>query len=365
LRVRDILKWGKKMTKILMKGNVALAESALRVGCRFLCGYPITPQSEILEYLSWRMPEVGGKFVQTESELSAINMLMGAAAVGARTFTSSSGPGFSLMQEGISYIVAADLPLVVVNVMREGSGLGNIGASQGDYWQMTCGGGHGDYRTIVLAPAGVQETSDLMALAFELAEKYLHPVLIGSDAAIGQMVEPVELPEVRSHDINKYDWALRGCKPGDEIRTIQNVYFLNEDYENHLRSKYSSIETNEQRWESINVEDADIVLVSYGISSRFCKEAIRVARSQGIKLGLIRLITLWPFPVKAFREVNTAVKAFLTVEMSTLGQLVDDAHLATGCAFPVDHYGSMMALPETKGIIEKAQAFLKEVSHEV
>jgi len=347
--------------KILMKGNEALAESALRAGCRFFSGYPITPQSEILEYLSWRMPEVGGKFVQTESELSAINMLMGAAAVGARAFTSSSGPGFSLLQEGISYIVAADLPLVVVNVMREGSGLGNIGASQGDYWQMTRGGGHGDYRTIVLAPAGVQETANLMSLAFDLAEKYRHPVLIGSDAAIGQMVEPVELAEMREHDINKYDWALRGCKPGDEIRTIQNIYFLDPDYEQHLRQKYADIEAGEQRWESIQVEDADIVLVSYGISSRFCKEAVRNARARGLKLGLIRLITLWPFPVKAFKEVNPAVRAFLTVEMSTLGQLVDDVRLATDCGLAVDHHGSMMALPETRGIIEKAETLLKEV----
>ncbi|MDR0621849.1 MAG: 3-methyl-2-oxobutanoate dehydrogenase subunit VorB [Deltaproteobacteria bacterium] len=350
------------MAKTLMKGNEALAETALRVGCRFFCGYPITPQSEIMEYLSWRMAEVGGEFVQTESELSAINMLMGAAAVGARAFTSSSGPGFSLMQEGISYIVAADLPLVVVNVMREGSGLGNIGASQGDYWQMTRGGGHGDYRTIVLAPAGVQETSNLMAESFDLAEKYRHPVLICSDAAVGQMVEPVTLPELREHDINKYDWALRGCKPGDEIRTIQNVYFLDEDYENHLRQKYADIEANEQRWESIEIADAELVLVSYGISSRFCKEAVRNARSAGFKLGLIRLITLWPFPVKAFAEVSPSTKAFLSVEMSTLGQLVDDIRLATGCAHPVDHYGSMMALPETKGIIGKAQAVLKKVS---
>lgn len=349
------------MSKVLMKGNEALAEAALRAGCRFYSGYPITPQTEILEYLSWRMEEVGGEFVQTESELSGINMLLGAASAGARAFTSTSGPGFSLMQEGLSYIVAADLPLVVVNVMREGSGLGNIGASQGDYWQVTRGGGHGDYRTIVLAPSNVQEGADLMAEAFDLAEKYLHPVLICSDAAIGQMVEGVELPEMKEHDINQFDWAVRGCKPGDPIRTIQNIYFIDNDYEAHLLEKYDKIEKNEQRWEMVQTEDADLILVAYGISSRMCKEAVKEARAQGLKLGLIRLITLWPFPNKAFENLAPSVKGFLTVEMSTLGQVMDDVKLATGCRYPVDHYGSMMALPEADGIIAKAKSMLEEV----
>ena len=350
------------MAKVLMKGNEALAEAALRAGCRFFSGYPITPQSEILEYLSWRMPEVGGEFVQTESELSGINMLLGAASAGARAFTSSSGPGFSLMQEGLSYIVAADLPLVVVNVMREGSGLGNIGASQGDYWQMTRGGGHGDYHTLVLAPANVQESADIMVQAFDLAEKYLHPVLICSDAAIGQMVEGVELPEFHEHDINKFDWAVRGCKPGDEIRSIQNIYFLDPQYEDHLRQKYDAMVANEQRWESVQTEDAELILVAYGISSRFCKEAVKLARAQGLKLGLIRPISLWPFPNKAFENLGPQVKGFLSVEMSTLGQMMDDIKLASGCKYPVDHYGSMMALPESDGIIAKAKAMLKEVT---
>lgn len=350
------------MAKVLMKGNEALAEAAIRAGCRFFSGYPITPQSEILEYLSWRMAEVGGEFVQTESELSGINMLLGAASAGARAFTSSSGPGFSLMQEGLSYIAAADLPLVVVNVMREGSGLGNIGASQGDYWQMTRGGGHGDYRTLVLAPANVQETANLMIEAFDLAEKYLHPVLIGSDAAIGQMVEGVEFPEMREHDINKFDWAVRGCKPGDEIRSIQNIYFLDPDYENHLRQKYAAMAADEQRWESVQTEDAELILVAYGISSRFCKEAIKLARAAGLKLGLIRPITLWPFPQKAFDALGPQVKGFLSVEMSTLGQMVDDIKVATRSAYPVDNYGSMMALPESADIIAKAKAMLKEVT---
>lgn len=208
------------MSKQLMKGNEALAEAALRAGCRFYSGYPITPQTEILEYLAKRMDEVGGTFVQTESELAGINMLLGAAAAGARALTSSAGPGFSLNQEGISYLVAADLPAVIINVMRIGTGLGDIAQGQGDYWQMTRGGGHGDYRTIVLAPASVQENCDMMTTAFELAEKYRHPVLVASDAAIGQMVEGVELKDFVDHDIDQYDWAIRGCKAGQAPRKV-------------------------------------------------------------------------------------------------------------------------------------------------
>lgn len=349
------------MAKQLMKGNEAMAEAALRCGSRFYSGYPITPQTEILEYLSWRMPEIGGKVVQTESELSAISMLYGAASAGARAFTSTSGPGFSLCQEGISYIASADLPLVVINVMREGAGLGNIGASQGDYWQMTRGGGHGDYRMIVLAPHRVQEGADLIGKAFELAEKYQHPVLIASDAAVGQMVEGVELPEFEEHDINKFDWAVRGCEKGEKPRAIQNTYFMDDDYENHQRQKYADIIENEQRWECVQVEDADIVLVSYGISARMCKEAVKIARDNGMKLGLIRLITLWPFPEKGFEAINPNVKAYLSVEMSTLGQVVDDIKLATKCSKPVYNFGSMMALPESDDIIAKAEEILKEV----
>lgn len=344
------------MKKVLMKGNEAIAEAALRAGCRFYSGYPITPQTEILEYLSWRMPEVDGEFVQTESELSGINMLLGAASAGARAFTSTSGPGFSLMQEGLSYIVSADLPVVIINVMREGSGLGNIGASQGDYYQMTRGGGHGDYHTIVLAPSNVQESANLMYDAFDLAEKYLHPVLIASDAAVGQMVEGVELPAFKDHDINMFDWAVRGCEKGDKPRTIQNIYFMDDDYEEHLRLKYKRIVSDEQRWESIRVDDADIVLVAYGISARMCKEAVKTARNNGFKLGLIRPITLWPFPEKAFHGVNPKVKGYLSVEMSILGQMVDDIKLATGCKKPVQNFGSMMSLPEADDIVEKAKA---------
>ena len=294
------------MAKVLLKGNEALAEAALAAGCRFYSGYPITPQTEILEYLSWRMEDVGGVFIQAESELAGVNMVLGAAAAGARALTTSSGPGFSLKQEGISYLVAADLPAVIVDVMRIGSGLGDIAQGQGDYWQLTRGGGHGDYHTLVLAPASVQENANMMAEAFDLAEKYRHPVLIASDAAIGQMIEAVEIPEFVEHDINKYDWTIKGCKKGCEQRKIQNVYYTHPDYEGYLSSKYAQMEEEEQRYENIQVDDAEVVLVAYGISSRVSREAVEIARAQGFKLGLIRPITLWPFPKKAFEEAKEA-----------------------------------------------------------
>ena len=336
------------MAKELMKGNEALAEAAIRAGCRFYSGYPITPQTEILEYLSWRMDEVGGTFVQTESELAGINMLFGAAAAGARALTSSAGPGFSLNQEGISYLVAADLPAVIIDVMRIGTGLGDIAQGQGDYWQLTRGGGHGDYHTIVLAPASVQENCDMMETAFELAEKYRHPVLIASDAAIGQMAEGVNLPELKDHDINTYDWAVRGCKHGDAPRKIQNTYY----------TKYAAMDS-EQRWENYKADDADVVLVAYGISSRVAKEAVNEARAQGFKLGLIRPITLWPFPDRAFAECKNA-KAFMTVEINILGQMVDDVRLAIRDSRPVDFYGTFFGLPESDVIVEKARAMLEK-----
>ena len=347
------------MSKILLKGNEALAEAALAAGCRFYSGYPITPQTEILEYLSWRMEEVGGEFVQAESELSGINIVLGAAAAGARALTTSSGPGFSLKQEGISYLVAADLPAVIVNVMRIGTGLGDISQGQGDYWQMTRGGGHGDYRTIVLAPASVQENADLMEVSFDLAEKYRHPVLIASDAAIGQMIEAVEIPEFKEHDIDKFDWTVKGCKKGDEHRKIQNVYYTHPDYESYLLNKYTEIEETEQRYENIQVEDAEIVLVAYGISSRVCLETVEMARSKGLKVGLIRPITLWPFPVKAFEKAGNA-KLFLSVEINILGQMTDDIRLAVNGKVPVEHYGSIFEIPESEGIIEKIEEWLKK-----
>ena len=346
------------MAKELMKGNEALAEAAIRAGCRFYSGYPITPQTEILEYLSWRMDEVGGTFVQTESELAGINMLLGAAAAGARALTSSAGPGFSLNQEGISYLVAADLPAVIIDVMRIGTGLGDIAQGQGDYWQLTRGGGHGDYRTIVLAPASVQENCDMMETAFDLAEKYRHPVLIASDAAIGQMAEGVNLPELREHNIDSFDWAVRGCRHGDAPRKIQNTYYTRPDYVEYLRDKYAAMDS-EQRWESYMADDADVVLVAYGISSRVAKEAVNEARAEGFRLGLIRPITLWPFPNRAFEECKNA-KAYMTVEINILGQMADDVRLAVRDTRPVDFYGTFFGRPESDVIVEKAKAMLEK-----
>ena len=350
------------MAKVLMKGNEAFAEACLRAGCRFFSGYPITPQTEILEYLSWRMEEVGGQFVQTESEVAGINMLYGAACAGARALSTSSGPGFSLEQEGISYLCANDIPAVVADVMRIGSGLGDIFQGQGDYWQLTRGGGHGDYRTIVLAPASVQESADLAGLAFDLAEKYLHPVLIGSDAAIGQMVEPVELPEMREHDMDYADWVIRPRQEGEQVRLVQNTYFTigADKYPDYLREKYRRMEENEQRWEAVETQDAEIVLVAYGISSRVCKAAVKRARAAGLKVGLIRPITLWPYPKKAFDALSAGVKGILCVEMSILGQMRDDVLLATENRYPVDSYTEFSEVPSEEKILARVRAMLGE-----
>ncbi len=352
----------KKMSKVLMKGNEAFAESCIRAGCRFFSGYPITPQTEILEYMSWRMEEVGGAFIQTESELAGVNMAFGAASAGARALTTSAGPGFSLKQEGISYLCGSDVPAVIADVMRIGSALGDIFQGQGDYWQLTRGGGHGDYRTIVLAPASVQENADLAYLAFDLAEKYRHPVIIGSDAAIGQMAEPVELHEMREHNIDEFDWAVHGRRKGEKQRVITNVYYQMgaDNYMTYLREKYAQIEANEQRWESVCTEDAEIVLVAYGISSRVSKEAVKVARRRGMKLGLIRPITLWPFPKKAFDALGEQVKGFLCVEMSILGQMRDDVVLACGNRRPVEDYGEFANVPSVDVILEMAGEMLRK-----
>lgn len=350
------------MAKVLMKGNEAFAEACLRAGCRFFSGYPITPQTEILEYMSWRMEEVGGQFVQTESEVAGINMLFGAAACGARALTTSSGPGFSLKQEGISYLCGNDIPAVIADVMRIGSGLGDIFQGQGDYWQLTRGGGHGDYRTIVLAPSSVQENADLAYIAFDLAEKYRHPVLIGSDAAIGQMVEPVELPEMKEHDINKYDWAISPRQEGEAQKVIWNTYYTigADAYMDYLKNKYKAMEENEQRWECVETEDAEIVLVAYGISSRISKAAVKRARAEGIKLGLIRPITLWPFPKKAFEALGEQVRGFLCVDMSILGQICDDVVLACGNRCPVESYGEFANVPSEDAILDRVRQMLEK-----
>lgn len=350
------------MAKELMKGNEAFAEACIRAGCRFFSGYPITPQSEILEYMSWRMNEVSGQFIQTESEIAGINMAFGAAACGMRTLTTSSGPGFSLMQEGISYFCGNDIPVVIADVMRIGSALGDIFQGQGDYWQLTRGGGHGDYRTIVLAPSSVQECANLGYISFDLAEKYRHPVLIASDAAIGQMVESVDLPPMLTHNIDTYDWVVAPRQYGEKHKVIVNTYYeMGADrYAEYLANKYLQIEANEQQWESVETNDAEIILVAYGISARVCKSAIRIARSCGLKLGLIRPITLWPFPKKAFNDLGDQVKAFLCVEMSILGQMRDDVILACGNRKPVSVYSEFANVPVEETIIERAKELLEK-----
>lgn len=343
------------MSKELIKGNEALAEAAIRAGCRFYSGYPITPQTEILEYLAWRMPQVGGQFIQTESELCGINMLYGGSAAGARVMTSSSGPGFALLQEGISYLCAADLPAVLVDVMRMGNGLGDIAQGQGDYWALTRGGGNGDYRTIVLAPSSVQEGMELVSLAFDLSEKYRHPVIIGSDAAIGQMMEAVELPPMREHDIDSYDWSVKGSRTGEQHKVVSNVCFYEHpDYERYLTAKYAEIEQNEQRWESYQTQDAQVIAVAFGISSRIAKEAVKTARRQGVRLGLIRPITLWPYPVNAFKNLSPDLKGFISVEMNILGQMADDVRAAVRYGYDVKQYNTFFDVPNSETIVEMA-----------
>ncbi|HJB65257.1 MAG TPA: 3-methyl-2-oxobutanoate dehydrogenase subunit VorB [Candidatus Mailhella merdavium] len=345
------------MACVLMKGNDALSEAAVRAGCRFFGGYPITPQSEILEYLSWRLPEVGGTFIQAESELAGINMVYGAAAAGMRALTTSSGPGFSLLQEGISYITSAELPAVFVDVQRYGSGLGDIFQAQGDYFLATGSGGHGDSRLLVLAPASVQESVDLICLAFDKAEEYRNPCLILSDASIAQMMEPVELPEMKEVNLD-HPWAAKGKHGGDFKRITSTMYYI-KDFDTYIKAKYDRMIENEQRWESVQTADADVVLVAYGISSRICKEAVYFARKQGIRLGLLRPISLFPFPVKGFAEVNPDVKAYLTVEMSALPQIERDVKIACGQKVPVEHFLGGMHIPEYTTIIEKAVSLLK------
>ena len=317
--------------KILMKGNFALAEGALRAGCRMFAGYPITPQTEILEYLSTHMEEVDGQFVQTESELAGINMVIGAAAAGQRAMTSSSGPGFSLKQEGISYLSSMELPAVIVDVMRYGIGLGNVVLGQADYFQVTKGGGHGGYKVPVIAPSSVQENMDYVFRAFDIAEEHRTPVIILSDAAIGQMMGSVELPEPIEHDINKFSWTLKGRDAehptGRKMTDVIYYDYAYDDYDPHIRARYQRMHDELQDWEEVMTEDAEIIMVAYGISSRVCKEAVKLARAEGLKVGLLRPVMLWPFPEKAMDKFNGKIKGYLTVEMNACGQMVEDVAL--------------------------------------
>lgn len=345
------------MKKVLMKGNEAIGEGAIRAGCRHFFGYPITPQSELPHYLAKRMPEVEGVFLQAESEVASINMVYGAAGTGVRVMTSSSSPGLSLMQEGISYLAGAELPCVIVNVMRGGPGLGNIAPSQSDYFQATKGGGHGDYKLITLAPASVQEIIDLMAKAFDLADQYRTQVMVLGDGILGQMMEPVELGEMMPPpQINK-PWAASGLRGRTKPNIINSLYIVPEACEelNHkLFAKYDEIIAQEQMWEEYKLEEAEIVLVAYGTVARICKSAVDKAREQGIKVGLIRPITLWPFPSTILETTARQAKSMLTVEMS-MGQMVEDVRLAANGACPVHFYG------RTGGMVPVVQDVLAEI----
>ena len=325
-----------------MKGNEALAEAAIRAGMQAYFGYPITPQSEVIEYLAREEPKQSYILLQAESEVASVNMLYGAAAAGARVLTTTSSPGFSLMQEGLSYIACAQLPCVVANVVRGGPGLGTIQASQGDYFQTVKGGGHGDYRLITLAPNSVQEMVDHTFLSFELADKYTTPVCILSDGAIGQMMEKVELPDPIEYKPDK-PWATTG-KPADRERNIiTSLYIESEDMEKvnlKLQEKYDRIAEKEVRYEEYQMEDAEIVLVAFGLTSRTLKKVVDLARASGIRAGLFRPITLWPFPSQRIEEIAARDKVgfFLSVEMNA-GQMVEDIKLYSKCRKPVHFYG--------------------------
>ena len=336
--------------KVLMKGNEAMAEAAITAGCRHYFGYPITPQTEVAAYMAKRMPKIGGTFLQAESEVAAINMVIGAASAGVKVMTSSSSPGISLKQEGISYLAGCELPALVVNVQRGGPGLGGIQPSQSDYFQATKGGGHGDYHLIVLAPATVQEMYDLTFKGFHLAEKYRMTTMILADGTMGQMMEPVELTDVKIPVIEK-PWATNGTKNHEGRNIINSLSLLPEELEvwNHRRyDRYAEVEKNEVMYEEFMVEDADIVVVAFGIAARVSKNAIVEARNKGIKVGLIRPITLWPFPKDALLKASKTAKAFISVELN-MGQMIEDVKLAINCSKPVyfvGRTGGMIPSPE-------------------
>ena len=336
--------------KVLMKGNEAIAEAAIRAGCRHYFGYPITPQTELAAYMAKRMPKIGGTFLQAESEIAAINMVYGVSSTGKRVMTSSSSPGVSLKQEGISYIAGADLPALIVNVQRGGPGLGGIQPSQSDYFQATKGGGHGDYHLIVLAPASVQEMADLTAKCFELADKYRMPSMLLADGTMGQMMEPVLLPEESDVTVEK-PWALTGTKMQREHNIVNSLYLKPEELEktNFDRyERYAQIEKEEVMFEEYMMEDAEVCVVAFGIAARVSKNAVVEARKQGIKAGLLRPITLWPFPTEAVKKAAEHCKAFVSVELS-MGQMIEDIKLASECKRPVvlcNRAGGMIPSPE-------------------
>ena len=349
------------MAKILMKGNEAFGKAAIEAGCHYFFGYPITPQSELPEYLSRELPKVGGAFVQAESEVAAINMVYGAGGTGTRVMTYSSSPGVALKQEGITYCAGAEVPCVVLNIMRGGPGLGTIQPSQADYYMSTKGGGNGDYRTPVFAPASVQEAVDMIIEAFDVADVYRTPVMVVADGMIGQMMEPVDFDKERkTRELPEKTWAANGTKGERKPNVINSLYLQSEELEQHnlkLEKKYQAIEENEVQYEMYNTEDAELVFVAYGTVSRIVKTTVDQMREEGHKVGLIRPKTLWPFPNKAFKEIPNA-KNLLVVEMS-LGQMIDDVKLACECKLPVDFYGrSGGMIPSPAEIANKAKEII-------
>lgn len=343
------------MERKFMTGNEAIAEAAIQAGCKHFFGYPITPQNEIPEYMSKRLPEIGGVYLQAESEVAAINMLFGAAGAGARVMTSSSSPGISLMQEGISYIVGAQLPCVIVNIMRGGPGLGGIQPAQSDYFQATKGGGHGDYHIIVLAPHTVQEAVSTTMDAFDLADKYRNPVMVLGDGYIGQMMEPVEFKEKTPQKLPEKDWALTGAK-GRPTNLVKSLYLNPKKLEEHnlaINRKILEIVKNEVRVETYLTDDAEIIIAAYGTVARIAKTAIKILRERGIKVGLVRPITVFPFPYETFRKFAEKAGRFLVVEMS-LGQMVEDIKLGVCGKASIRFYG------RTGGMVPTYDEIVKE-----
>lgn len=354
------------MAKVLMKGNEAIAEAAIQAGCKYFFGYPITPQNEIPAYMSKQLPKIGGTFLQAESEVSAINMVYGAAGAGARVMTSSSSPGISLKQEGISYIAGAELPCVIVNIVRSGPGLGGIQPAQSDYFQAVKGGGHGDYHPVVFAPATIQEAVDLTMEAFDVADQYRTPVMILGDGMLGQMMEPVEFKPPKKRVLEEKTWATTGCDGKRERSIINSLYIVPSELEkvvHKLFNRYEIIKNNETKVEIYNCEDADIIVAAYGTTSRIVKSVIELAKEKGINVGIIRPISVWPFPDQAF-EVHAKskkLKAFLTVEMS-MGQMVEDVKLAVNGEKPVYFTGRTGGMvPTPNEILNKIEAIMEEV----
>jgi 2-oxoglutarate/2-oxoacid ferredoxin oxidoreductase subunit alpha len=345
--------------RILAKGNEAIAMAAIDSGCFLYFGYPITPQNDIPEFLSKHLPALGGVFIQAESEIASINLLLGASATGARAMTSSSSPGISLMQEGISYMAGSELPGLIVNISRSGPGLGGISPSQGDYFQATRGGGHGDYRMIVLAPSSVQEMYDLTCLAFDLSDKYRNPALILGDALIGQMKEPLVRRKPAKMDLPPKDWALTGAK-GRKPNRLKSLYLQEGELSEHnwkLHHKYEQMKKEEVRFESFFTEDAKLMVAAFGSMARVSKTSIELARKEGLKVGLLRPITLFPFPEKAFDDLSRRVKLFLTVELNT-GQMVEDVKLSVERDAQVYFYGRPPgSLPSPEEVLEEIKKY--------